>query len=93
MVDPATGVAARAAAADAGALRSAQDFTAVALTELLAPVFATVPTDGPFDGGLGEQTFRPLLIEQIARHMAAAGGLGLTETVHRQILRLQEQPR
>ncbi len=74
--------------------RAAEDFTSVALNEMLAPMFegATDP-QGPFGGGAGEEAFRPLLIAEFAKHLAASGGLGLTEMVYRQMLALQESKR
>lgn len=86
-IDPPSG----AAANPQPVRRAAENFTAVALNELLAPMFDGLSTQGPFGGGAGERTFRPLLIAELARHIAAAGGLGLTETVLRQMLSLQEQ--
>jgi Rod binding domain-containing protein len=75
----------------ARAWRAAQDFEAMALSQLLTPMFATVDTSGgPFGGGDGEQAFKPFLTDAIARQMSAHGGLGLAMPVWHQMLRLQE---
>jgi Rod binding domain-containing protein len=75
----------------ARAWRAAQDFEAMALSQLLAPMFDTVDTSaGPFGGGAGEQAYKPFLTDAIARQMSAHGGLGLAMPVWRQMLRLQE---
>lgn len=72
--------------------KAAEDFVAVALNELLEPMFdGTTDTQGLFGGGQGEEMFRPMLIEQTAKHMAASGGFGLTETVAASMLQLQEK--
>ncbi len=74
--------------------KSAEDFTSVALNELLKPIFdAQDSSDGIFGGGAGERAFKPMMISEIAKQMAHRGGLGLAEPVYQQMLRLQEQPR
>jgi Rod binding domain-containing protein len=71
--------------------RAAQNFTAVALGELLAPLFETLPKDGgTFGGGQGEAAWRPMLVQEIAKSMAQNGGLGITTLVTQAMLRLQE---
>lgn len=71
--------------------KAAEDFAAVALTELLSPMFDTVDTaNGAFGGGAGEEAFKPMMVAEIAKQIARAGGLGLAEPVYQQMLRLQE---
>jgi len=75
----------------ARAWRSAQDFEAMALGQLLAPMFDTIDTSkGMFGGGAGESAWRPMLTQAIAKQMAAHGGLGLAAPVFHQILVMQE---
>ena len=72
--------------------QAAQDFEAMALGQFLAPMFDTVDTaKSVFGGGAGESAWRPTLVQQMARQVAAHGGLGLAMPVFRQMLRLQEQ--
>lgn len=71
--------------------RAAQDFEAMALNQLLAPMFETVDTSrGPFGGGEGEQAWKPLMVQEMAKGIARAGGLGLAKPVMEQMLRMQE---
>ena len=71
--------------------KAAQDFEAMALGELLAPMFNTVDmANGPFGGGPGEDAFKPMLISEMAKHIAANGGVGLAGPVLAQMLRAQE---
>ncbi len=71
--------------------RTAEDFTSVALNELLKPMFDTADdADGPFGGGAAEQAFKPMMVAEIAKNIARNGGLGLGEPVLQQMLRLQE---
>ena len=73
--------------------KAAEDFTSVALNELLKPMFddTTDSSSGPFGGGEAERTFKPMLLTEIAKHIAHTGGLGLAEPVYQQMLRLQEK--
>ena len=71
--------------------QSAQQFEAMALSQLLAPMFDTVDSSkGPFGGGEAEAQWKPMLTAELAKHMAAHGGLGLARPVMQQMLRLQE---
>ena len=73
---------------------AAEDFTAVALNELLKPMFDTADTaEGPFGGGAAEQAFKPMMVSEVAKQIARSGGLGLAEPVFQQMLRLQETRR
>jgi Rod binding domain-containing protein len=71
--------------------QAAHDFEAMAIGQLLQPMFATVdPSKGMFGGGAGEEAWRPMLISQVAKQMAAHGGLGLAQPIMQQMLRMQE---
>jgi len=71
--------------------QTAKDFEAMALGEMLGPMFNTVDSaNGLFGGGSAEQTWKPMLTQQLAKQMAAGGGLGLAMPVFQQMLRLQE---
>lgn len=71
--------------------QAARDFEAMTLGELFKPMFDTVDTaHGLFGGGAGEEAFRPMIINEIARSVANHGGVGLAEPVFRQMLLAQE---
>ena len=51
---------------------SAKQFEAMALGPLLEPMFATVDSSkGPFGGGEAEQTWRPMMVTELAKGIAA----------------------
>jgi Rod binding domain-containing protein len=75
---------------DKQAAKAAQDFEAVFLSEILSPMFEGLPTDGPFSGGPSEGIFRSMMVEQYSKSIAAQGGLGLADSVKRQLLQAQE---
>ncbi len=71
--------------------QSAKDFEAMTLGELLTPMFDTVDTaHGAFGGGDAEAAWKPMLVQQIGKQMAAQGGLGLARPVFEALLRAQE---
>ncbi|HVZ10500.1 rod-binding protein [Rhodopila sp.] len=71
--------------------KAAQDFEAMALGELLQPMFDTVDTaHGLFGGGDAEAAWRPLLVQEMARQIASHGGLGLAAPVQAAMLRMQQ---
>jgi Rod binding domain-containing protein len=74
--------------------RTAQDFEAMTLGQLLAPMFQTVDSaHGAFGGGDGEAAWQPMLTQELAKTMARHGGLGLAAPVFRQMLHMQEKTR
>jgi flagellar protein FlgJ len=71
--------------------QAAQDFEAMALGELLQPMFDTVDTSsGAFGGGAAEAAWKPMLVQAIGKQIAAHGGLGLAAPVLAAMLRAQE---
>ncbi len=84
LADPATG----------RAWKAAQDFEGMVLGELLGPMLATIPSaSAPFGGGQAEETWRAMQGQEMGRHIARGGGLGLAVPVFRQILAMQEAAR
>jgi flagellar protein FlgJ len=71
--------------------KSAQDFEAMAIGQLLQPMFDTVDTShDTFGGGSGEEAWKPMLVQEFAKQIAAHGGLGLAKPVYDAMLRMQE---
>lgn len=70
--------------------RAAEEFEATFLAQMLQPLFQGLSTDGPFGGGHSEGVYRSMLIDEYARAMARAGGVGIAAAVGRELLSLQE---
>ena len=71
--------------------KSAQDFEAMAIGQLLQPMFETDDAaHSAFGGGEAEAAWRPMLIDAIGKQMAAHGGIGLAVPVFNAMLRAQE---
>lgn len=68
---------------------AAKAFEASFLSMMLQPMFAGLSTDAPFGGGDGEAMFKSFLTEAIAKQAAKQGGLGIADTVQREMLKLQ----
>jgi Rod binding domain-containing protein len=63
----------------------------MAIGQLLQPMFSTVDSaHSLFGGGAAEDTWKPMLVNEIAKKIAANGGLGLARPVMAEMLRMQE---
>lgn len=81
---------ARAASTPEAARRAAIEFESVFLSQMLAPMFNGISADGPFGGGQGETVYRSLLVDEYGKLMSQTGGIGLADSVMREILKHQE---
>jgi peptidoglycan hydrolase FlgJ len=70
---------------------SAEEFEAMFLGQLLAPLFQGVGPDpkAAFGGGAGEDAFRPFLIQEYGKLITARGGIGIADSVERELLKMQ----
>jgi Rod binding domain-containing protein len=78
---------------DSQAWRTAQEFEAVFLAEMLGHMYRGIAAGAPFGGGFAEETYRALLHQEIGRQMAAGGGVGIAEAVYAEMIRLQGEPK
>ena len=78
-VSPASTVKARAAA---------QDFEAVFLNAMFGQMFSGVG-EGPFSGGQAAKTWQGFLTEEYSRNFAKAGGIGIADSVYKQLIAVQ----
>jgi Rod binding domain-containing protein len=74
----------------AGARKTAEEFEAFFLTQMLEHMFKGVPTDGYFGGGYGEGVYRSVMLQEYGRVLSKAGGIGVADMVSRELMRLQE---
>lgn len=90
-IDPtATATASAAELAKRGQIKAtAQKFEASFLSSMMQTMFEGLKTDGPFGGGSGEEMFRSLLTDSMAKQVTKAGGIGVTAAVQREMLKLQ----
>ncbi|MDX2274728.1 MAG: rod-binding protein [Hyphomonadaceae bacterium] len=79
----------RADNVDPAVRRAAEEFESMFLSQMLAPMFEGLDADGLGGGGMGEEMFRPMLIEQYAKAISQAGGVGLADSIIAELNRLQ----
>lgn len=69
---------------------TAQDFEAVFISQMMAPMFEGLETDGYFGGGQAEGMYRSLMIDEIGKSVARRGGIGIADSVAREMMKMQE---
>ena len=72
------------------ARKIAEDFEAVFLTQMLQPMFEGIKPEAPFGGGNSEAMWRSMQIEEYGKAITKAGGIGIADSVYREIIKLQE---
>jgi flagellar protein FlgJ len=72
------------------ARKIAEDFEAVFLTQMLQPMFDGIKPEAPFGGGNSEAMWRGMQIEEYGKAITKAGGIGIADSVYREIIKLQE---
>jgi peptidoglycan hydrolase FlgJ len=68
---------------------TAEDFEASFLSIMLQQMFQGVQVDTPFGGGPGEEMFRSFMTDAMAKQMAKSGGVGVADSVAREMLKMQ----
>ena len=71
--------------------RTAEDFEASFLSQMMKPMFEGLSTEAPFGGGAGEAAWRGFLVDAMAQQTVKAGGVGLADNVLAQMIKMQEQ--
>lgn len=68
---------------------TSQTFEASFLSVMMQSMFEGVKTSEPFGGGQGEEMFRSLLTDAMAKEVSKAGGIGVSSVVQREMLKMQ----
>ena len=66
--------------------KAAEEFEAVFVSRMLAPMFETLETDTMFGGGPGEDIYRSMMVEEYGKVIARSGGIGIADAVARELL-------
>lgn len=69
--------------------KTAQDFEASFLSVMVGQMFSEVNVSEPFGGGQGERMFKSFFAEAVAKQVVKAGGVGVSDTVAKEMLKLQ----
>ncbi|MBO6755867.1 MAG: rod-binding protein [Roseibium sp.] len=70
--------------------QAAEEFEAVFLNEMLQSMFTGMENGGTWGSGEGAEAWQGLLINEYARSISESGGIGLADSVERELLALQE---
>ena len=70
--------------------RTAEEFEAVFLAEMLRPMFESINTSGMFGGGSAERVSRSLMVEEYGKALSRNGGVGIAASVERELMKMQE---
>ena len=68
----------------------AEQFESMFLSQMFGHMFKGIKSDGLMGGGQGEAIFRDMLVQEYGNQVAKAGGIGLSDSIERQLLALQE---
>ncbi len=71
--------------------KTAQDFEAVFVTEMLRPMWNMMKVSEDFGGGKGEEVFRDFTLNEYGKQIASQGGFGIANHVKEQLIRMQAQ--
>lgn len=70
--------------------KTAEDFESHFLGQMFEMMSAGVKTDGPFGGGNAEATWRSFLNQEYGKEMSKHGGIGISDMVYAQMIKMQE---
>lgn len=69
---------------------AAESFEAMFIAQMFNHMFSGMKTDGMFGGGHSEGIYRSMQADQYAKATAKSGGIGVADSVYRELLKLQE---
>lgn len=69
---------------------TAVEFEAQFLSQMLQPMFEGIKVEEPFGGGMAEDMWKSMLVQEYGKSIAQSGGIGLADHVQKQLLRAQE---
>jgi flagellar protein FlgJ len=68
---------------------TAKNFESSFLSVMMQQMFDGVKTSEPFGGGNGEEAFKSMLTEAMAKQVTKSGGVGLASSIQREMLKMQ----
>ncbi len=72
--------------------KTANDFETMFLENMMSQVFPQESSEGPLgENGTGGQVYRGMLVNEYAKSIAKSGGIGMSDTIYRQMLQMQER--
>lgn len=71
--------------------QAAREFVSFFASQMIQPMFDGIKSDEMFGGGVGEDTWKSMMIDQYGKEIARQDGLGLTDQVMAAMLQAQEK--
>ena len=68
----------------------AEDFEAVFIGQMLQPLFQNMGAEEPFGGGESAKMWRSMQVEEYGKAITKSGGIGITDAVLTEMIKLQE---
>lgn len=72
--------------------KAAQEFEAMMLSQMFEHMFSGIKSEGMFGGGHAERTYRTFLMQSYGESVAESGGVGIAESIYRDIAQAYRQP-
>ncbi len=93
VMKPASGVMTgqKMALSQAGIEKTAKEFEAVFMAQMLKPMWEGLEVNGMFGGGAGEDVMKDLLVQEYGKAMAQGMNTGLSDDVTRAMIQMQEK--
>jgi flagellar protein FlgJ len=82
-----------AGASDAQIDKASKDFEAMFATQMIQPMFESVPVNSAFGGGHGEEVMRTFILQEYGKQIAKTGRLGIAPQIKSEMLRAQGRTR
>lgn len=70
--------------------KASQDFESTFVSQMVGMMFEGVEVDETFGGGHGEEMFRSMLSNEYGKMITSRGGIGIADSVYKELLRAQE---
>lgn len=71
--------------------KAAKEFESVYLAEMLRPMVKEIKLPKPYGGGHAEEMYQSLMVDEYAKAIAKAGGIGVADHIKHQLIQLQEK--
>ena len=68
----------------------AEEMEGLFISQMINHMFKGIKTDGLTGGGNGEAMFRDLLVQEYGKAISESNGIGLADSIERQLLERQE---
>lgn len=70
--------------------KTAQDFEAFFIAQMMEHMFAGISTEGMFGGGHAEKIYRSMMINEYGKNIAQNGGIGIADQVVRFMIETEQ---